>query len=133
LLTLPFDGRFAAVGPLFLPGDTCCYECFRLRRLAGLDYDDEFWALERSTPPSRSAAALDLITAGLAATVALRYVVGAAAAVVGGFHALELGPTIALDFHRVLRVPRCPACSAVSRQAQPLPWFKELPYAAEAA
>src|SRR5204862_290297 len=57
LLTLPFDGRFAAVGPLFLPGDTCCYECFRLRRLAGLDYDDEFWALERSAPPSRSAAA----------------------------------------------------------------------------
>ena len=32
LQVLPFDGRYATVGPLYLPGDTCCYECFRLRR-----------------------------------------------------------------------------------------------------
>src|SRR5262249_25626155 len=30
LQVLPFDGRYASIGPLYLPGETCCYECFRL-------------------------------------------------------------------------------------------------------
>ena len=29
---LPFDGRFAAVGPVFVPGQTACHECYRWRR-----------------------------------------------------------------------------------------------------
>src|SRR5439155_1548874 len=32
LLVRPWDGRMAAVGPLVLPGQTCCYECLLLRR-----------------------------------------------------------------------------------------------------
>ena len=29
---LPFNGRFAAIGPLFVPGQTCCAACFEQRR-----------------------------------------------------------------------------------------------------
>src|SRR4029453_17036413 len=46
LQVLPFDGRYAAVGPLYLPEETCCFECFRLRRLANLDAGYELVVLE---------------------------------------------------------------------------------------
>ncbi len=130
LLVLPFDGRFAAIGPLFLPGETCCYECFSMRRAAGLEYPEEFRAVEGSPPPSRTSPALDAATAGLAATVALQFVAGGLNALAGGFHALELGATLGLTPHRVYRVPRCRACSGLAGLAEPLPWFKEAARAA---
>ena len=38
LQVLPFDGRYACVGPLYLPAETCCFECFRRRRSANLPW-----------------------------------------------------------------------------------------------
>ena len=46
LQVLPFDGRYAAIGPLYLPEETSCFECFRLRRLANLGAGDELRLLE---------------------------------------------------------------------------------------
>ena len=42
----------------------------------------------------------------------------------GVLYALELQGTLALTRHRVLRVPRCPACGAAS--PPPNPWFREI-------
>ncbi len=130
LLVLPYDGRFAAVGPLFLPGETCCYECFCMRRAAGLEYPEEFRAVEGSPPPRRTSPALDAAVAGLAATVALQFVTGGLNALAGSFYALELGATLGLTSHRVYRVPRCGVCSGLAELAEPLPWFKEVSRAA---
>jgi bacteriocin biosynthesis cyclodehydratase domain-containing protein len=123
LQLLPFDGRFAAVGPLFVPGETCCYMCYSLRRQANVPYPGEFAALEAtplsaSTPPPLVAA-----LAGLTALVASRWLTTADPALPGRLFAVELRPGPSVEAHHVYRVPRCPACAPAS--VRPLPWFKE--------
>ena len=36
LQVLPFDGSLAAVGPIYVPHESACYECYRLRRSANI-------------------------------------------------------------------------------------------------
>src|SRR5919204_18130 len=61
LPVLPFDGRVAVLGPLYVPGESCCYECYRLRRAANSPFPGEFWALERGRAAYPSSPALDAI------------------------------------------------------------------------
>jgi bacteriocin biosynthesis cyclodehydratase domain-containing protein len=129
LQLLPFDGRYAAIGPLFLPGDTCCYECFRRRRAANLDAGVELTLLEQTPASYPTAAALDAVVGGLGAVLALSWLVLGDHYVPGAFYAVELLPVLALSVHHVHRVPRCPACSGLADVAPPLPWHKELPVA----
>jgi bacteriocin biosynthesis cyclodehydratase domain-containing protein len=129
LQVLPFDGRYSAVGPLYLPRDTCCYECFRLRRAANLGAPEELALLDQTSAAYPSAPALDAIAGGLAAELALQWLVlhdhfGPAAV-----YALEPFPTLRLTVHHVHRVPRCRVCSGLDDVAAPLPWFKEVPVA----
>ena len=125
LQVLPPNGRFAAIGPLFLPGETACRHCFLLRRAANVEYGDELAHLERAAAsypfPTPIAAAL----AGLVAFLALRWALGGDRVLTGAFYALELGPALALTYHRVHRVPRCRACSPSAVVAPPSPWFGE--------
>lgn len=130
LQVLPFDGRYAAVGPLYVPGDTCCHECFQLRRAANLDYAQELPLLEQAPGRSPAAPALDAAVAGLACVLALRWIVLGDHYAPAAFYALELGATLELTLHHVHRVPRCPACSGLAETAPPLPWYKEVPLAA---
>jgi bacteriocin biosynthesis cyclodehydratase domain-containing protein len=123
LAVLPFDGRFAAIGPLFVPGETACYECYRIRRASNLAYPEEFWALEREPRRAPNAPALVSTVAGLAAIVAVRWLVERDASLPGILVALELGGLPTLTAHHVYRVPRCPACSDTERVALAAPWF----------
>jgi bacteriocin biosynthesis cyclodehydratase domain-containing protein len=127
LQVLPFDGRYASVGPLYLPGDTCCYECFRLRREANLDGGAELSLLDRAPAAYPAAPALDAVVGGLAALLVSSWLVHDDHYAPGAFYALELLPTLGLAAHHVYRVPRCPACSGLADIAPPLPWHKELP------
>lgn len=122
LQVLPPDGSVTAIGPLFVPKETCCYECYRRRRAANLDYPDEFWALERSPGRQPVAPALTAAVAGLAATLALRWLLYCDPFAAGVLAMLELGATVGLRTHVVYRVPRCPACSEAATLAPPLPW-----------
>jgi bacteriocin biosynthesis cyclodehydratase domain-containing protein len=126
LQVLPYDGRFAAVGPLFVPHQTCCSTCYRLRRRANVPYPDEFDAVEAASIAARVPPSVDAIVAGLAATLALRWLVIRDHALPGSFYALELGLVFSLQRHIVHRVPRCPACSGLDEVAPPLPWYKEV-------
>jgi bacteriocin biosynthesis cyclodehydratase domain-containing protein len=122
---LPFDGRYASVGPLYLPGETCCFECFRLRRLANLDGAEEL-ALVEATPAHYPAGpALQALVAGLATTLTLEWLLLRDNYVPSAFYAVELAPMLAVSVHHVHRVPRCPACSGLADVAAPLPWHKE--------
>jgi bacteriocin biosynthesis cyclodehydratase domain-containing protein len=123
LPVLPFDGQFAAVGPLVVPWETACYECFRLRRASNLDYRREFWALEETWAYRPSAPAPDALLAGIAATFALRWIAHRDPALPGVVHSVELSRGLELGAHVVYRVPRCPACSGLDDRAAPLPWF----------
>lgn len=122
----PFDGRLAPIGPLVVPGETACLACYRLRRAATSDCRDELRALQGSPSAARAASALESVVAGVAALALLRYLAGLDPTLPGSFYALDAGVPLSLSRHRVLRVPRCPACSEVETLAAPLPWFKEV-------
>jgi bacteriocin biosynthesis cyclodehydratase domain-containing protein len=126
LQVLPFDGRYAAVGPLYLPGDTCCYECFRLRRAANIDAAEELPLLDDVPGRYPSAPVVEAVTGAIAAELALGWLVHGDHYAPAAFYALELVPTISLTVHHVHRVPRCSACSGLADVAAPLPWHKEI-------
>jgi bacteriocin biosynthesis cyclodehydratase domain-containing protein len=125
LQVLPYDGRYAAIGPLYLPDETCCYECFRLRRSANLDAGDELLLLEAAPAPYPVPPAVHALTAGIAATLALEWLVLRDPQIPSAFYAVELVPALAMSLHHVHRVPRCRACSGLDDVAAPLPWHKE--------
>ena len=125
LQVLPFDGRYASIGPLFVPDETCCFECFRLRRLANLDAGDELAALEATPAAYPATPSLQALVAGTATTLALEWLVLRDHYAPSAFYAIELGRGLSMSLHHVHRVPRCDACSAVADVAAPLPWDKE--------
>jgi bacteriocin biosynthesis cyclodehydratase domain-containing protein len=121
-----FDGDALTVGPLHVPGQTCCAECVRIRRGSAAPY-------AAATRGSRLLAAPRLhrsplvvrLQADLAALVAAAYCLRPASCAVGTVHALELG-ALRSSQHRVLRVPRCPACSGLAERAIPYPWTRSV-------
>ena len=123
LALLPCDGRIAPVGPLFVPGETACYDCFRIRRASTCGYAEEFWSLEGSPAESPDALPLRRAVAGIAGWLVLRWLVGQDASLPGVMHAVEVGSSVTLTVHHVWRVPRCPSCSDTAGVAPPSPWF----------
>jgi bacteriocin biosynthesis cyclodehydratase domain-containing protein len=117
LQVLPFDGRFAAVGPVFVSGQTACHECFRVRRDATIAS-----VPDRATGAYTGSPALDAMLAGLAAHVALRWIARGDVADAGVLLAVELEPELRCSRHFVHRVPRCDACSPAARRAGLSPW-----------
>jgi bacteriocin biosynthesis cyclodehydratase domain-containing protein len=131
LQLIGFDGRYAAIGPLFLPNDTCCYECFRLRRRANLEGGADLSVTDDVPGDYPASPALDAAVAGLAALLVSGWLVDHDHHTPGTLFALALLPTPSLDAHHVYRVPRCSACSGVAGRAAPLPWYKEVVHAGD--
>jgi bacteriocin biosynthesis cyclodehydratase domain-containing protein len=123
---LPPNGRFAAVGPLYLPGETCCHACYATRRASALGGGAELAAIELAPASYPVGRMLATATAALTGTFALRWLATADPALPGTLFALELEDGVRLSRHRVLRVPRCHACSGALDFARPLPWAEEL-------
>lgn len=117
LQVLPYDGRLAAVGPVVVPGQTACHDCYRHRR------DSTIAALpDRTTGAYAGAPALDATLAGLAAHVTLRWLAAGDVADAGVLLAVELAPELRCTRHFVHRVPRCATCSPTRRRAAASPW-----------
>lgn len=117
LQVLPFDGRLSAVGPVFVPGQTACHECFRVRRDATIAS-----VPDRTAGAYTGSPALDAVLAGFAAHVALRWLAAGDVADAGVLLAVELDPELRCSRHFVHRVPRCDACSPAARRAALSPW-----------
>jgi bacteriocin biosynthesis cyclodehydratase domain-containing protein len=122
LYVRPFDGRCSAIGPLFVPGQTCCYECLLLRRGANSGFAADHADVEATPIAAHADAGITALAAAVAAHLALRWLVGRDRAAAGAVRTIELVPGLRLVEHAVLRVPRCPACSGLARLAAPLPW-----------
>ena len=123
LALLPCDGRVAPIGPLFVPGETACYDCLRIRRASTSGYAAEFWSLDGAPASYPDSVPIRRAVAGLAGWLALRWLVGRAASLPGVLHGLELGPPVTVATHHVWRVPRCASCSDTAATAPPSPWF----------
>jgi bacteriocin biosynthesis cyclodehydratase domain-containing protein len=133
IMAVPFDGVSAIAGPMFIPGHTACHTCLRLRRAANADDParQRAWdatVSERATSSSSAMAAIvaALVVAPVTEGLALRALAGEPMA--GIAKTVELGfygPDIAT--HHVYRVPRCPACSRVRDQGDPVPWHQPSP------
>ncbi len=117
----PYNGRVISVGPLMVPGQTCCWECFRFRCVPDVDALDAF--LSPKTPVERPMPSLlDQLAAPIAALLAVRWLATRDAFLPGIVHLVEVVPQIAVSHAEVFRVPRCPSCSRMAGQAPPAPW-----------
>jgi bacteriocin biosynthesis cyclodehydratase domain-containing protein len=120
----PFDGRMVAIGPIVVPGESCCYGCVLLRRAANVDYGDDLAEIEAAPVAAAADPPFDALAAGLCAHLALRWLVAGDTTLPGVMFALEPRPALTLSEHFVLRVPRCGACSNSARFAPRLPWHE---------
>jgi bacteriocin biosynthesis cyclodehydratase domain-containing protein len=118
----PFDGRLAAVGPLVIPDESCCYECVLLRRRANVAYGEDLAQIEAAPLVATADPAFEALVHAVAAHLVLRWIAGHDRTVPGVLYAVELQPLPEITAHTVLRVPRCPVCSAADRFAPVLPW-----------
>jgi bacteriocin biosynthesis cyclodehydratase domain-containing protein len=119
-----FDGGSATVGPLIVPRETACYRCFVLRRDATASCSRELASLRAISPRASAASPLLALVAALAAERIVRWVGTHDPALPGSVLTVEIAPELAVDEHRLLRVPRCPACSGLAQLAPPLPWHE---------
>ena len=110
------------IGPAVIPGQTACYRCFELRRLANLSRPDRGQAV-LTTPANNAAAPAPLATAvaGLLVLEAIRLISRLALP-------QTMGAILILDFfaagissHRVLRLPNCPDCGYGRRRLPEIP------------
>jgi bacteriocin biosynthesis cyclodehydratase domain-containing protein len=120
---LPYDGRFAVAGPLFLPDETACRTCWVMRRAACSGYEEDFELVDALPARAASTAAIATLGASLAVVLAVRWLATRDPTLPGRFYALETRTILRLRFELVLRVPRCPTCGP-ERQAIPSPWFE---------
>ncbi|SPT52790.1 bacteriocin biosynthesis cyclodehydratase domain [Actinomyces bovis] len=132
---LPYDGTYAVIGPTFLPTETGCYHCFRLRRRSQLDFLSEQRTVDAAAdaglvhPISTwSGAGQDAAVAGLAVHLILWSILPVAFTVsplAGRSYTLSWGVSgMSLTEHRLFRVPRCRDCSRVRDLGVPQPWFE---------
>jgi bacteriocin biosynthesis cyclodehydratase domain-containing protein len=116
-MAVSLDGSEATIGPMFIPGESVCYNEYVVQAEAACyGVKDEFLTYrEAMTRGDLGSQHLTLpsysdIAAGMAATTLVRYLIGG--------KAFLMGRTIRYDFERlsvdteeVLRLPRCPACA----------------------
>ncbi|HLG16592.1 MAG TPA: TOMM precursor leader peptide-binding protein [Blastocatellia bacterium] len=109
------------VGPLVVPGETACYECLRARQNAHLKDPETERAAEYAAFEGQEVVgfhpAMASVLGDVAAIELLKfYGIGPPLWRVGALIEVNLLAT-ALKAHKVLKVPRCAACSALNERS----------------
>jgi bacteriocin biosynthesis cyclodehydratase domain-containing protein len=112
-------GTVAEIGPTIVPHQTACYACFCRRteaNLRTLEGHTEYRALVAAEGATHEGAIDPLIrvAAGQVALEVVRLLTGFAPPATVGRVVVLSAVTPETEGHSVLRVPRCPACGAVS-------------------
>lgn len=131
---LPFNGTYATVGPLFIPGETGCYNCFRLRTLSASRSVSEAIAFERGTEVPGQELTTEAWASPAETTVTWATAVGLLqqealdlsnlplTPLRGQCHTLSFTPGgVEVQKHRLFKVPRCPECQQ-GNLPLPQPW-----------
>jgi bacteriocin biosynthesis cyclodehydratase domain-containing protein len=111
LPVLPFDGEFAVIGPIVVPWQTCCYECFWRRSDANSAAPGIAGAPVAPDLPLPSTSSIEYTLAGLCALTTLRWACDPSVAGRGTALTVHIGSDVSVTAQKVYRVPRCPACS----------------------
>lgn len=130
---LPYDGKSAVIGPTYVPRQTGCYYCFRLRARSAVDYFDEaveFDAAADAVPVQRTAAwhslAQDAAVAGHAGHLLLWSLLPEDSTVyplLGRCFTVTWNMVgVQTSTHALHRVPRCRECGRSGSTGIPQPW-----------
>lgn len=118
-------GQGVRLGPLVVPGQTACYDCFFHRLRAGLAFREEFDAQaaqrERSAEgatPDASPLLARLAAVLLCAQIA-NYLLGLTQHCVANSIVELNATTLELKASRLLKLPRCDACGLAEHRAPP--------------
>ena len=125
-MSVYFDGSEAVIGPVYVPGDTACYNEFEIQNEACVARQDDYHVYKESlTVGSAGDSRLPdpvlppflAVASGWATTAALSFLAG------GKSFLLERA--VHVDFERatidrqnILRLPRCPACAPLRPEQQ---------------
>jgi thiazole/oxazole-forming peptide maturase SagC family component len=112
------DGSEALIGPIYVPGETCCYNEYEIQHEATLVGMKEAYLLYKEALSDERVDESHLvlppylhIASGLAATAIVRFLLSGRSALVGRSTRLDF-ERLSVDYEDVLRLPRCPACSS---------------------
>jgi bacteriocin biosynthesis cyclodehydratase domain-containing protein len=112
------------VGPTIIPGQTACYTCYELRRNANLQNYDEVILYETRLDEMPSIVSPVIAPAPLAASVGSLLALETLRLLTALATPQTVGRIMRVDFfapelsyHRILRLPRCPACGHASQSA----------------
>lgn len=111
------DGSEATIGPMFVPGQSACYNEYEVQIEAScFGVKDEFLtyreAMSRGDLGSEhlSLPSYSDIAAGMTATALVRFLIGGKAFLMGRSIRYDF-ERLSVDTEEVLRLPRCPACA----------------------
>ncbi len=119
-ISVYIDGSEALVGPIYVPGESCCYNEFEIQHEATLGGMKDDYLIYKETldaapshfeppvlPPYLS------VASGLAVSGVMRFLLSGRSFLVGRANRFDF-ERLSIDYEEVLRLPRCPAC-ALSR------------------
>ncbi|MDC0717523.1 TOMM precursor leader peptide-binding protein [Nannocystis bainbridge] len=116
-LSAHMDGLDAVIGPAVIPGETACWECHRLRRLAHTEEGRVEHALqttllsERPQPRRRTClASMPALVGHAAALAAINLLVRGSASRFAGAVVVQNLVELESSLHSVLRMPWCEIC-----------------------
>ena len=115
-LPVVIDNLVAYVGPLVVPYETACLECFLRRRYSNLDESAAREAVELSADGAHVVGlhpAISAVAAGAAALELSKFFIPWRSAQQAGYLLTFNLLASRSGRHRVLKVPRCPGCSSL--------------------
>ena len=123
-----WNGSVATVGPVFVPHAGPCFECLVRRRQASAGIGTAYEHVVRATSRRVKEPAIDAIVASLLARYLWRWVRLGDDAVIGEqWLVSEVSAVPTIDTGRVLRVPRCDACSMAGSYQRRTAWRSPVP------
>ena len=120
-LRIVVEGANAEIGPLFVPGETCCYSCLRSRRhhnMAEEDYifddlytDKEFYEKTKTNPIAFSSLhQLNSLSASIASSEVIKFLASMKCSLLN-----QVLTVNCLDFHSqkeyIYKNYQCPICT----------------------
>jgi bacteriocin biosynthesis cyclodehydratase domain-containing protein len=116
-ISVYMDGSEASVGPIYVPGETCCYNEFEIQHEATLSGMKDSYLLYKEEVDGETVRTAHLVigpylamASGLATTGVMRFLTTGRSFLVERCNRIDF-ERLSVDYEQVFRLPRCPACA----------------------